>query len=84
MKQPPIHVIRIGTIKAAIWKNESTNGAFHTVSFERLYKDSATWNHSGHFGRDDLLILAQIADAAHSWICSQSTGAIESTLLGRK
>ena len=34
----------------------------------RLYKNGDTWKESGHFGRDDLLLVSKVADLAHSWI----------------
>ena len=39
MKTKPIHELRLGSIKAAIWKNE-INGAIHyNTTFARLYKE---------------------------------------------
>ena len=67
----PTHQIRIGSIKAAIWLNSSQSGDFHSVTFERLYKDGEEWKSTPSFGRDDLLIMAKVADKAHDWIFSQ-------------
>ena len=67
-KQQPISQVRIGAIKAAIWRNEVDNGLRYNVTFERLYKDGDEWRSSQSFGRDDLLILAKVADRAHSHI----------------
>ena len=68
-KQKPIHEVRIGSIKAAIWKNETENGVRYNVTLGRLYKDGDQWKSTDSFGRDDLLVLAKVADQAHSWIC---------------
>ena len=38
------------------------------VSLVRLYKNGDVWKESTRFGRDDLLLVAKAADAAHSWI----------------
>ena len=38
-KQKPVHEIRMGRIKAAIWANETDNGTRHNVVITRLYKD---------------------------------------------
>jgi len=65
-KPKPIHEIRVGAIKAAIWKNESSNGRFYNATFTRLYKDGEEWRTSDSFGRDDLPLLASIAGRAHS------------------
>jgi len=39
-------------------------------TFARIYKNEAEWKTSDAFGRDDLLVLAKVADQAHSWICT--------------
>ena len=67
----PVHEIRIGRIRAAIWENETQNGLRHNVTFTRLYKDGGQWMDSGSFGRDDLPLLAKVADQAHTWIFQQ-------------
>ena len=71
-KQKPIHEIRLGAIKAAIWENETTNGTRYNVTVSRLYKDGDQWKRTESFGRDDLLVVAKVADQAHTWIHSQS------------
>ena len=71
-KQKPIHELRLGSIKAAVWKNETENGVRYNVTFSRLYKDADQWKSTDSFGRDDLLVLAKVADQAHSWIHEQS------------
>ena len=67
-KKKPVHEIRIGLIRAAIWRNENENGTWYNVTFERLYKDGDEWKSSSSFGRDDLLVLAKVADQVHTWI----------------
>ncbi len=66
MKTQPIHEQRLGHIKAAVWKNMMPNGVRYNVTFSRLYKDSGGWKRSESFGRDDLLLLAKLADQVHS------------------
>ena len=68
----PVHQVRIGRIRAAIWANQGKNGTRHNVTFERSYREDARWKSSNSFGRDDLLVLAKLADQAHSWIVRQS------------
>lgn len=70
----PVHEIRLGRIRAAIWANSTENGVRHNVTFSRLYKDGDQWKDSQSFGRDDLPLLAKVADRVHSWIFEQ-TGA---------
>lgn len=67
----PIQTIRLGAIKAAIWENNFGETTRYSVSLCRLYKDGEQWKTTESFGRDDLLLLAKVADQAHSWICDQ-------------
>ncbi len=71
-KNKPIHEVRLGSIKAAVWKNETETGVRYNVTFSRLYKDGDQWGSTESFGRDDLLLLAKVADQAHSWIHAQN------------
>jgi len=64
----PIHEIRMGRIKAAIWQNETDNIIRYNVTFGRLFKDGESWKQTESFGRDDLPVLAKVADQAHSFI----------------
>lgn len=67
-KTKPVHEIRLGAIKAAIWANDTQAGIRHNVTFTRLYKDGEEWRSSDSFGRDDLPVVAKVADMAHTWI----------------
>ena len=67
-KQKPIHEIRLGAVKAAIWENTHDNVIRHNVTVVRLYKDGEDWKSSDSFGRDDLPLLCKVADQAHTWI----------------
>ena len=67
-KAGPVHEVRLGRIRAAIWKNEIEAGVRHNVTFSRLYKAGDKWQQSSSFGRDDLPLLAKVADLAHTWI----------------
>jgi hypothetical protein len=72
MAKKPVHEIRLGRVKAAIWENETQNGSLHNVTFSRLYKDDEDqWNDSTSFGRDDLPLLVKVADMVHTWIFQQ-------------
>ena len=70
-KDKPVHEVRLGAIKAAIWRNDTPNGVRFNVTFARLYRDADEWKSTDSFGRDDLLVLAKVADQAHSWIHEQ-------------
>ena len=64
----PVHEIRMGRIKAAIWENSTEVGIRHNVTLSRLYREGDTWKDSTSFGRDDLQVVAKVADMAHTWI----------------
>lgn len=67
----PVHDVRIGPIRAAIWANETESGTRYNATFDRSYKDGEVWKTTTSFGRDDLLALAKAADLAHTWIVQQ-------------
>jgi hypothetical protein len=67
----PVHEIRLGRIKAAIWENDTQNGTRHNVTLSRLYKDGDQWKDSSSFGRDDLPLVGKVTDLAHTWIFEQ-------------
>jgi len=65
----PIAEVRRGAVKASIWKNAIDDGNnsrnVFNVTFQRLYRDEQSkWHGSESFGRDDLLIMAQVAQKA--------------------
>ena len=60
-KQKPVHEVRVGGVKAAIWENPTDNGVRHNVTFERLYKSDDDWKQTQSSGRDDLLVLAKVS-----------------------
>jgi hypothetical protein len=68
----PVHTIRYGVIRAAIWKNVVDNGNVprdnYNVTFSRGFNDGNQWRDSASFGVDDLLVMAKVANEAHSWI----------------
>ena len=66
----PVAKVTLYPITAAIWRNESAKGeAFYNVTVERSYKDDAgNWKTSDTFNAGDLLLLAKVADRAHSEI----------------
>jgi hypothetical protein len=70
-KNKPVHEIRLGRIKATIWHNETESGSSrHNVQMRRLYRDdkSSDWKTSDSFGRDDLMLVAEVARQAAVWI----------------
>ena len=75
-KNRPVHEVRIGANKATIWCNQTANGPMYNVTFARIYRDAEdNWKESASFSRDDLLVIAKLADIAHTWIWSTATQA---------
>ena len=78
--QKPLDEVRIGRVKATIWKNGTEDAprssrdapayVVYNVTFSRLYKDGDQWKSTPSFGRNDLLTLAKVADLAHTRIYS--------------
>jgi hypothetical protein len=68
----PVHEVRLGRIKAAVWENTTETGVRHNVTISRLYKDGNQWKDSSSFGRDDLPLVIKVADQAHNWIFHQA------------
>ena len=68
----PLKTLRLGRIKAAIWENGADERVFFNVTFARTYMDEEKrFRDTDSFGRDDLLLLAKLADLAHSFICER-------------
>ena len=56
-------------VTASIWLNEKGDRSFYSVSFQKSYKDEkGNWQYGESFGVSDLLLLAKVADMAHSEI----------------
>ena len=64
----PATELSIGAVKATIWENDANGITRHNITFSRLYKDGDQWKTTQTFGRNDLLVLAKVADQAHSRI----------------
>ena len=79
----PIHEVRLGRIKAAIWENEAENGVRYNVTITRLYKDGKDeWKDSGSFDRDDLPLVEKVCHMTHLWIYSHSQGGVVQAVAG--
>jgi len=72
-KVKPVHEVRLGRIKATIWQNETQNGSsMYNTTICRLWRDGKQWKDSSSFGRDDLPLVAKVADMVHTWIFTQN------------
>ena len=80
----PVHEIKIGSVRAAIWENSSRQGRWFRVSVTRIYRDGDEWREAHSFGRDELPIVSKIADMAYSWIWDAGARSTErKSTLGR-
>jgi hypothetical protein len=79
MANKPVHEIRLGHVKAVIWANETQAGTRHNINVARLFKDGDNWSTSDTFGRDDLPLVAKVADLAHTWIFVQTQNGLGSS-----
>jgi|GEM_PF-714579 len=65
----PVKTFRLGRIKAAVWENEADRKKFFHVTFARTYVDDAkNYHDTDSYGRDDLPLVAKLADQAHTFI----------------
>ncbi|MBX6311787.1 MAG: hypothetical protein IRY99_02535 [Isosphaeraceae bacterium] len=73
-RQRPVHEVRLGRIKGAVWANTTDQGVRYAVTLTRLYKDpeSDEWRTSTSFGLADLLLLAKVCELALLWIYQQN------------
>ena len=69
IKSQPVTTFRLGRIKAAAWENRTEQQKFYNVTFSRNYVDEEKRFHDANsFGRDDLPLVAKLADEAHTFI----------------
>ena len=60
--QKPALEIKVGSIQASAWKNQSEDGRYyHTISLARLYKNRQNrWQRTSSFRRNDLSALSEV------------------------
>jgi hypothetical protein len=70
-KNRPVHQVRIGRVKAAVFENG--DDAPCKVQFTALYKNEEDkWRGSSSFAREDLPLLIKVADQVHSYLYQQN------------
>ena len=69
----PAHKIRCGRVWATIWENNHPEtGRWFSVTVTRSYQDGqGQWKSASSFGRDDLLVVAEVCRQAFLWINDQ-------------
>ncbi len=81
-KDRPVTDVRMRNIRGNIWANRLPSGqVVYNVTIDRLWREDdvvdesgevikkGEWHQSQSFGRDDLLLVAKVADRCHTWIC---------------
>ncbi len=72
MANRPIHEIRRGLIRVRIWRNRTRDGARHTVTVARLFRNGDQWKESSRFCRDDLPLASLALGEAFIWLQGNS------------
>jgi hypothetical protein len=68
----PAHKVRIGRIWGTVWENHHESGRWFSVNVTRSYQDGqGQWKSASSFGRDDLLVVAEVCRLAFLWINDQ-------------
>ena len=83
----PALTLRDGAIKATIWKNQSENGEFYSVTLTRTYKDvDCNFHDVNSFTGAQNLQAAQLHIRAHAYIgeICQSAAAKDSSQPSRQ
>jgi hypothetical protein len=67
----PVDRLNMGLIKATIWERKTDEYTFYSVSFEKRYRDSeGNWHSTHTYDSNDLLLLAKLANNAHTEIAN--------------
>ncbi len=73
--KPPAAEFRCGRIRATVWENLSDgHGKWYSVVVSRSYKQGDAWKTAQSFGRDDLLVVAEVVRMAYHWVNRQLGG----------
>ena len=72
MSSKPSVKFRVGNMNAAVWKNDSDNRSFYSVTLVRSYKDSdGQWQNSDGIGAGDLLNAMKVLERCENWIAEK-------------
>ena len=76
VKKSPVAKISVGLVTANIWETINEKGTFHTVSFERRYRDKhGNWKTTHSFkAGTELLAITQAASLANDKIINVTMG----------
>ena len=68
MSAEPLHEVRFGDVRAAVWTNPSTMGTFYHVTFQSLSNKNRHTKAANGFRPLDLPVLAYTANEAFKWL----------------
>jgi hypothetical protein len=64
----PAATITFFPITASIWRDESGEKVYYRTTISKFYKNAEGYSTTNTFGQNDLLLVAKVADLAHSEI----------------
>jgi hypothetical protein len=75
--QRPATEFRLGRMRMTVWANHHPErGVWYSVTATRLYKEGDAWKASTSYGRDDLHLIARLAEMVEVWIFRQQQGGV--------
>ena len=73
-KRQPVAHVRLGAVSAAIWEQQTADGArmFYNFTIQRSYQDEhGTWHNSETFRPADCMALVTCVEDAFRWIATE-------------
>ncbi|MGD1881189.1 MAG: hypothetical protein ACFB11_02540 [Paracoccaceae bacterium] len=62
----PVETLRVGSLKASIWRNEGDNGVSYSTTFAQMWKDDhGRYHDSNSYYDADMLKLGELTRAAY-------------------
>lgn len=72
-KSKPAYKVQHGSVSCAVWENSGKTGTFHTLTFERSYKDGEEFKTTNSYGLGaDLDALERCLFSVKVWHAMQS------------
>ena len=71
-KNKPATEIKIGPIKATVWKNSGSKGDYYNIAFCKLYKKGDSWETTTNFSCDDLGLLDTAIKRTSAWLSNEN------------
>jgi hypothetical protein len=73
MTKQPVQRFKQGLVQVAVWQNESRNGEFYSLTFQRSYTDAeGIWHNATSFPLSALYDLAAATVRAYLWVRQNS------------